>query len=362
MFYKILLLLLGLILLILNDQMAIRRLSKAVLSSFIRRTPQLNTLTNDSVQQEVVTAEVQIPPFESRTDTDDPEILRQSEQWTRQIFALAQSMPQSSEIHLNLQTNAQANWWEALVTCHFLINCLDNPQITRFKQEISASEVHPIQFLYSLIQSAVLAKSIGQSLEFAPVQTLEDMPNLPFRSAIYGYLFSQNWEQSAILINLSDYAIQIDLTDIFIKDFYVEQINLIPSKIGLRDLDREQFKIQLGKRTGELTLPPYSFNKLSSQFFIPQSLPINQIDIGLRIEPHPEDKYLNIHYQLSQNIRLNLLIFNAWGQIKFRLERQRQKPGKYDIQLNTKNLPSGVYQVVLISRVHLWQQSVHWKH
>ncbi|MBU1680674.1 MAG: T9SS type A sorting domain-containing protein, partial [Bacteroidetes bacterium] len=50
-----------------------------------------------------------------------------------------------------------------------------------------------------------------------------------------------------------------------------------------------------------------------------------------------------INYTLYKNSHVKLSIYNILGQVVKELVSQRQTSGRYSVQFNASNLPSGVY-------------------
>jgi hypothetical protein len=59
--------------------------------------------------------------------------------------------------------------------------------------------------------------------------------------------------------------------------------------------------------------------------------------------PNPFNSRTTIHYQLNEPAEVKLRVFNIAGQEIALLVRARQNPGRYEIEWNAGDLPSGVY-------------------
>ncbi len=59
--------------------------------------------------------------------------------------------------------------------------------------------------------------------------------------------------------------------------------------------------------------------------------------------PNPFNPATLITYQLPKDIHVSLVVYNSLGQEIATLVSQHQSIGKYSIQFNAVNLPSGIY-------------------
>ena len=59
--------------------------------------------------------------------------------------------------------------------------------------------------------------------------------------------------------------------------------------------------------------------------------------------PNPFNPTTQISYQIPEDGFVNLVVYNSLGQIVSTLVKEHQTSGKYSVQLNASNLPSGVY-------------------
>jgi len=59
--------------------------------------------------------------------------------------------------------------------------------------------------------------------------------------------------------------------------------------------------------------------------------------------PNPFNPTTQISYQIPKNSFVNLVIYNALGQEVTKLVSQPQSSGKYTVEFNASNLPSGLY-------------------
>lgn len=59
--------------------------------------------------------------------------------------------------------------------------------------------------------------------------------------------------------------------------------------------------------------------------------------------PNPFNPTTQISYQLPKDGFVNLVIYNSLGQEVAELVNQHHVSGKYSVQFNANNLPSGVY-------------------
>lgn len=80
--------------------------------------------------------------------------------------------------------------------------------------------------------------------------------------------------------------------------------------------------------------------------FTPTSTPTEDITktiTDLKIYPNPTSDKTTVSFDLKENKNLNLLIFNGLGQVVKRLELQNLNVGQNQIELDTDDLPSGLY-------------------
>ena len=59
--------------------------------------------------------------------------------------------------------------------------------------------------------------------------------------------------------------------------------------------------------------------------------------------PNPFNPRTTIRYQLNEPAEVKLKVFNISGQEVALLVRARQNPGRYEIEWNAGDLPSGIY-------------------
>jgi hypothetical protein len=64
--------------------------------------------------------------------------------------------------------------------------------------------------------------------------------------------------------------------------------------------------------------------------------------------PNPFTDLLTIHYELTQQSDVQILLLSVSGIEELRLNKERQSPGEYDISLPAKDLPAGIYIVKII--------------
>jgi Secretion system C-terminal sorting domain len=84
-------------------------------------------------------------------------------------------------------------------------------------------------------------------------------------------------------------------------------------------------------------------NKLAEPDSILVDLPSIQ-DYALNSNyPNPFNPTTQISYQIPQNSFVNLIVYNSIGQRVAELVNQHQSSGRYSVQFNAANLPSGVY-------------------
>lgn len=76
---------------------------------------------------------------------------------------------------------------------------------------------------------------------------------------------------------------------------------------------------------------------------------MNIVESKTQIYPNPTEGILNISYFNKKAADINVQVFNTMGQmVKTKAEGMKQG-GQHELQLNLNNLPSGAYQVVILS-------------
>jgi len=90
----------------------------------------------------------------------------------------------------------------------------------------------------------------------------------------------------------------------------------------------------------------YSNKKIKKLSLITTNLkiPLNNYIFNLgQNYPNPFNPTTQISYQIPKNSFVNLVVYNTLGQVVSTLVSEHQTSGKYSVQFNANNLPSGVY-------------------
>ena len=59
--------------------------------------------------------------------------------------------------------------------------------------------------------------------------------------------------------------------------------------------------------------------------------------------PNPFNPKTKIKYTIKEKVNVNLSIYDILGRETLQLVNKKQNPGKYEVQINAANLPSGLY-------------------
>jgi hypothetical protein len=70
-------------------------------------------------------------------------------------------------------------------------------------------------------------------------------------------------------------------------------------------------------------------------------------ELELQVFPNPTTRRVNIQYTISVQSDIELIIYDVTGARKKSIQHEAQPSGWYQEKLDTRNLPSGVYFIVL---------------
>ena len=110
-----------------------------------------------------------------------------------------------------------------------------------------------------LLGDATEGMNAATQINFAHHPTLKGKDGFKY-PALYGWMFSNEQDHRAVIMNLSDQSIKLDLSSIFSQTVNYEQISGSPRTLvtGSGILRKES-----GAVSGQISLPPYSVTKLS---------------------------------------------------------------------------------------------------
>ena len=124
-----------------------------------------------------------------------------------------------------------------------------------------------------------------------------------------------------------------------IQKYYLNEVDL-----------SEKVFIELYKNGGDHILAQYAKAQLSDYSGIEGgSKPKTSDDIELEngfatsSYPNPFNPTTQISYQIPKDGLVNLVVYNTLGQVVAELVNEHQSSGKYSVQFNASNLPSGIY-------------------
>ncbi len=112
-----------------------------------------------------------------------------------------------------------------------------------------------------LLGKATQGMTSAQKIEFSNTPTLRGKENFTY-PALYGWLFSNGNNTQAVVINLSQQNLEVDISSVWQKQGSFEQISAPPRTLvtNANSLTRNK-----GNITKKITLPAYSVTKLSNQ-------------------------------------------------------------------------------------------------
>lgn len=112
-----------------------------------------------------------------------------------------------------------------------------------------------------LLGQATQGMTTAQKIEFTNIPNLRSKENFTY-PALYGWLFSNGSNNQAIIINLSDQNLAVDISSFWQKQGNFEQISAPPRTLVT---NQDSLTRNSGNITKQITLPPYSVTKLSNQ-------------------------------------------------------------------------------------------------
>ena len=92
--------------------------------------------------------------------------------------------------------------------------------------------------------------------------------------------------------------------------------------------------------------------ELTATFDIVEGIGSHMIDFDLGNFPNPFSDLTTIHYNINEQSKINLTVYDAMGREIEVLVNQTQQPGDYSVTMNGSDLPEGVYIYRLQSESH----------
>ena len=122
-------------------------------------------------------------------------------------------------------------------------------------------------------------------------------------------------------------------------------------KYYLNEADQsEKVFAELYKNGGDHILARYAKAQLNDDSGLaggsnPKTGDNTEVDNGFAISsyPNPFNPTATIEYQIPKDGLVNLVVYNTLGQVVAELVNEHQSVGKYSVQFNASNLPSGIY-------------------
>jgi hypothetical protein len=71
--------------------------------------------------------------------------------------------------------------------------------------------------------------------------------------------------------------------------------------------------------------------------------PLNNTGLRLTFNPNPFINHANLSYELDSKTYVEINLYNSSGELIQTLLSEQQEPGKLELQLNSGNLPAGIY-------------------
>ena len=101
----------------------------------------------------------------------------------------------------------------------------------------------------------------AQKIDFSGVPTLVGKKDFEY-PALYGWMFENNTDSQAVIVNLSDKELKVDLEQLFANPTQYEQIAENPQTLVTGN---EIVKMQNGTASNEIVLPAYSATRLETK-------------------------------------------------------------------------------------------------
>lgn len=250
-------------------------------------------------------------------------------------------------IHSPQFFHSPSHWVHYLSESLFLVSLLNETSITGISHPQKATISTPEDACKSLVLQASREKETIQPLLFNSNSSFYTDAQGHYPS-LSGWAFHKNWQTEVLVFNLSEEDQTINVSTVFVKNFFYEQLTVHSSNLLNNNLSLQDLLIKKGKKSGSILLPPYSISRLSSNFFL-SNLPTTSLseEHQLMLSPSIIEDFVDIHYQLFQREKVSIRVFDKKKHKKFGWENHYQSEGKYEIRLNTNKLSSGVYQVQL---------------
>lgn len=243
------------------------------------------------------------------------------------------------------------SWRQSLEKAHQNLLSLRRSSLRQWWLGGLGLEAHQADLATGLIAQflagAAWGKQYAQGLDF---EQYSDEGNLAesLSGQYVGWLFTRQWEMSALIWYFGEQAQTLQVDSLFLKKCYFEQIFSHPGEAD-NLLRPDTLSARSGVTSGAIRLTPCSLTRISNVDFIPLVAGRQNPELfSWTLSPPQMEAHLNLSYALKRRSRVSLKVYDSGGQKKFGLENQLQLPGHYELQLDTRSLKKGRYLVQLV--------------
>ncbi len=195
---------------------------------------------------------------------------------------------------------------------------------------------------YKLLdQESVYAEYISSLVE------IKSFPSEIKRFLIPNLVSKGNYNEAIKLIDeISAYS---DISTDLSNELLYEKGTILKYQLKERELSEKVFA-ELYKNGGDHILARYAKAQLENRSGLDDgNKEINKVnsessdDFSISSYPNPFNPTATIEYQIPKDGLVNLVVYNTLGQVVAELVNRHQSSGKYSVQFNASNLPSGIY-------------------